>query len=725
VVPEYKRPQNIIELATRLSDLGFWPVPIPAGCKGPTISGWQNLRLNFETIPDYFSETGMLVGILHNNVLALDIDVYDEDLAAAIVDEGLRRFPGALERIGQAPKSALFLRMEEPGFKTHNTSKYEKDGKSAQVEVRSVSRQIVAYGRHPDTGQPYRWPRGELWATRREDLPEANRAEIEQFRDWCEDKIKRWAGVSDPKIIDLGLQYGRQFADERPSEETFKEALSFVPSSVAHDDWVAGLMGIHDFYNGSAEGLECAKQWSSDYADYKPREVETKWKSFEAGKGTTYKTLLWMAKQNGADLSEMARKENAADDHAADDHQFREMTDEERDAVEPILFEPWGHRDLAAIPYPEFIYSDFYARGYTSVTLAPPKVGKSMLGLAEALDMASGRGFLTGQPREKMRVVYYNAEDDQDVINSRVAALLGFYGIAQEEIADTLYPVSGVERDDFFLISGQEGVINERLFVALEKFIDQHKADALIFDPLQDLSHSPETNEVFRLLGQRLRRMASVSRVALGLIHHTRKIAPGQSASIEDGRGGSALRGTARFNRLLVSMTEDEAAKAGVANHRHFMRIGDIESNLAPPSADVNRWFEKISVPIPNGREVGAIRTWNWPDAFDGVTRQHAGRVRALVDQCTTPPRYDVRAAAWVGELVADAIGLNLTDKNHKARIKTIHSLPQSATATVEHSPHPTTTVSLWGVGSVWWKRGGMFFRPTLTQSSTVMEKTT
>jgi hypothetical protein len=357
-----------------------------------------------------------------------------------------------------------------------------------------------------------------------------------------------------------------------------------------------------------------------------------------------------------------------------EENQFREMTDQERDEVEPLLFEPWGCRDLAAIPYPEFVYSDFYARGYTSVTLAPPKVGKSMLGLAEALDMASGRGILTGCEREKLRVLYYNAEDDQAVIDSRVAALLEFYEIDQSEIASTLFPVSGVERDDFFMISGQDGVINERLFVALEKFIDQQKADVLIFDPLQDLSRSPETNEVFRLLGQRLRRMASGTGVALGIIHHTRKIAPGVTATIEDGRGGSALRGSARFNRLLVSMTEDEAASAGVRNHRHYLRIGDVESNLAPPSADVNRWFEKISVQIPNGREVGAIRTWQWPDAFEDVTRQHAARLRAEIDQMTEPPRADVRSKSWVGEIAANILELNISKASHKAKVKSIIS---------------------------------------------------
>ena len=354
------------------------------------------------------------------------------------------------------------------------------------------------------------------------------------------------------------------------------------------------------------------------------------------------------------------------------DHQFREMTDAEKDAVPALMFEPWGHRDLAAIPVPQFVYSDFYARGYTSVTLAPPKVGKSMLGLAEALDMATGRGFLTGQPREPVRVVYYNAEDDQDVIDSRVSALLTLYGIDQSEIAETLFPVSGVDRGDFFMISGQEGVINEPLFVGLEKFITHQRADALIFDPLQDLSRSPETNEVFRLLGQRLRSLSSATAVALGLIHHTRKIAPGTTPSIDDGRGGSALRGTARFNRLLIGMSEDEGIKAGVANHRHFMRIADMESNLAPPSSEINRWFEKVSVLTPNGHDVGAIKRWEWPDAFDGVTAQDAARVRNEIDRMEDPPRADVRSGAWVGVVVASVLDMDLERPSDKARIKSM-----------------------------------------------------
>jgi hypothetical protein len=352
------------------------------------------------------------------------------------------------------------------------------------------------------------------------------------------------------------------------------------------------------------------------------------------------------------------------------DTQFRELSDAEVEAIPALPFKAWQPIDLTAIPRPQFVYSDFYARGYTSLTVAPPKVGKSMLGLAEAIDMATGRGFLSGIPREPARVLYYNAEDDQNVLNARVSALLTHYRIPQSEIVGRLFAVSGVEADGFYLVGGQEGVINEPLFVALEKFVAENQIDAMIFDPLQDLSRSPETNEVFRVLGQRLRRCASAKAVAIGLIHHTRKMPQGgATATIDDARGGGALRGTARFNRLLVPMSEDEAAKAGLPNHRHFMRIGDMESNLAPPSADLNRWFQKINVETPNGDHVGAVEPWTWPNAFDGVTPDDARRVQIAIASMEAPPRANVQAANWVGYVVARVLEWDATDKAIKGRI--------------------------------------------------------
>lgn len=352
---------------------------------------------------------------------------------------------------------------------------------------------------------------------------------------------------------------------------------------------------------------------------------------------------------------------------------FREITPEEEEDIPALEFKAWERKDLSQIPKPQFVYGDFYARGFTSLTLAAPKVGKSMLALAEAVDMASGRGFLSGVKREPQRVFYYNAEDDQNTIDARVAALLEAYGIDQDEIVGRLFAVSGINETAFYLIAGSvEPVVNERLFVGFRKFAQINAIDVAIFDPLQDLSSAPETNEVFRLLGQRLRLLGSVCRMAIGLIHHTRKVAAGMTPSIDDGRGGSALRGTARFNRVLVGMSEDEAAKAGVDSHHRYFRIGDVEGTLIPPSSQRNRWFQKDSVHIPNDDWVGAIRPWEWPDAMDGVSPEDARAVQLAVQALKNdPPRENSQSKAWVGHVVAETLGLDvdLSQKHDKARV--------------------------------------------------------
>jgi hypothetical protein len=99
-----------------------------------------------------------------------------------------------------------------------------------------------------------------------------------------------------------------------------------------------------------------------------------------------------------------------------------------------------------------------------------------------------------------------------------------------------------------------------------------------------------------------------------------------------------------------------------------------MESNLAPPSSEINQWFQKVSVKTPNGHSVGAVERWEWPDAFDGVTRQDAARVRAAFAAMTEPHRADIRSANWAGVAVADLLGIDLTSASGKARVKSMLS---------------------------------------------------
>lgn len=80
-----------------------------------------------------------------------------------------------------------------------------------------------------------------------------------------------------------------------------KSALAFIPSDGSYGEWTETLMALHSYYKGSPEGLALAQQWSSDYPDYDPTEVEGKWKSFDCDKdsGITIATLFAQARQNG------------------------------------------------------------------------------------------------------------------------------------------------------------------------------------------------------------------------------------------------------------------------------------------------------------------------------------------------------------------------------------------------------------------------------------------
>ncbi len=142
--------------------------------------------------------------------------------------------------------------------------------------------------------------------------------------------------------------------------------------------------------------------------------------------------------------------------------------------------------------------------------------------------------------------------------------------------------------------------------------------------------------------------------------------------TVESSRGGKAKTDACRVVRAVNRMTKDEAAKAGVDNHRLYFKTFNDKANLQPP-ADKSDWFKLVSVDLGNGPlngpgdSVGVVTQWEWPDPLAGLTVADFDKVAAVI----RPGRWreNPQAGAWVGKAVAEAMDLNADNKADKAKI--------------------------------------------------------
>lgn len=339
------------------------------------------------------------------------------------------------------------------------------------------------------------------------------------------------------------------------------------------------------------------------------------------------------------------------------------------------IFEQWKPIAASDIAPRRWLYGRDYIRKFLTATVAPGGLGKSTLVLAEAIAMASGTPVLGVLPEggrvkeSQLRVGYFNAEDPMDEIQRRVLATCQQYFVSQAALADRLWLASGRDHRQMVLMTGDEGTVNEDAFDFLQGFAISNDLDVLIFDPLANMTTSPETNDVFRLLTARLNTLAGNTDTAVHIVHHTRKLQPGMAATDNDARGGRALVDGARSVRVLNHMSAEEAAKAGLESHIDHFRSEDAKANLARRSERAS-WFARIGVKLENGDNVATVEPWQWPDAFDGVTESDLLRVQQAIERSERPARRSPQARDWAGNIVGDVLGLNMSDQSVRARVR-------------------------------------------------------
>ena len=332
--------------------------------------------------------------------------------------------------------------------------------------------------------------------------------------------------------------------------------------------------------------------------------------------------------------------------------------------------------DGAAIPTRSWIVPGLLMRSHLSVLVAPPGSGKSLFSVQMAIAAAVGLDWGGWKIREPQKVLLVNAEDDADEMRRRLYAAAEEMGIDQHRLAGRIF---GARNPDNVVIAQSDAktkvVHRTQLFDAMTNTIVENGIGIVVVDPFAETFVGDEnSNSEVKWAAIAWREMARLTDCALMLVHHTRKYAGAMAGDPDASRGGGALIGTARIVSTMFTMSEEDAASMGVEQEERFryVRFDDAKSNLTKISGRA-RWFEKVSVTLPNGTgeepadEIGVLRPWTPPGAFDGVSstqvNQVLDRIRDGLPDANGQPSGEFyvlsdRSGRYVGQVVEMTLGV-------------------------------------------------------------------
>jgi hypothetical protein len=400
----------------------------------------------------------------------------------------------------------------------------------------------------------------------------------------------------------------------------------------------------------AGETVEAFEEWAvenpwNDYEANPKRAVERTWEraGIEAGQIA---------------LAERASGESLFDDLGAD-----------TDATGKFEATPFRIRGLKSIPPREWLYGKSYGRRLLSAIAATGGTGKSMLVIAEALAIATGKPIL-GQslPKGALRVWHINSEDDLQELDRRFEAAIQHHEISESDLGDRLFYTGNETR---FIVAKQE---RDGLKIALP-VVETIKAeikrlgiDVLTIDPFVSThTVSENDNGAIDAVAKLWASIARECNISITLVHHMRKpasVKPGQaqtSYTVDDSRGAGAFKDATRSFRVINKMADSFAAKLGLNDAWRYLHVTNGKANYAPP-ATAGKWFKLVSVDDGEGEDgVGAIEAWELPASTVATSPMDIDAALDALQDGTG--RVDTQSPDWAGHRIAGAIGCDAADR--------------------------------------------------------------
>lgn len=575
--------------AQRYLDLGYIPIPIQPNTKRPSVPRWQDTADNRDWVADYIlGHPNDSLGLLTGEITALDGDILDTHVAKEVAQWIQSRFPTALPRVGARPKFLFLFGVDQIKSKRASAVFTDAEGRRHRIELLGKGQQFVAHGVHPQTNQPYLWPKGSpvdqsMCAL---DLPTFTDADWEEVQ-----QVFEKACLARGFIRQQDGSDGAELSTDTPfpmaglTLEDAREALDYVPNDdLEYDDYLSIGLALHQQSNGDREWFDVWDAWASSSVKNSGTAYNwQRWRSFDSAKpgGLTMRSILQRAEFAGWTRPghiEGAKPDDTIleflpEDALPDQPAQPIYKDAKGNPIELFdLTSPAQHLNYQTTPQ-EWVWDLMLPKGETTVLYADGGTGKTSLAQLLATHIATGQS-LFGTATNQGKVIAFLAEDDLNSIIRRQDRIRANGGPPRDQLHDlTFIPRKG--EDNAFMVFhddiGRTTPTWQRL--AATCMANKDKLQLLIVDTAADTFGGSENirTQVRQYIQRALTRIAVQCDCAVLLLAHPSR------TGMQDGTGGStAWHNTVRSRWHLYNDPEREGVL--VLAHR--------KSNYGPKQPD-------------------------------------------------------------------------------------------------------------------------------------------
>ena len=293
------------------------------------------------------------------------------------------------------------------------------------------------------------------------------------------------------------------------------------------------------------------------------------------------------------------------------------------------------------IPRRQWLIPGFLLRRHVSVLVAPAGSGKSLLTLQVAMMGATSMNWGGWHPRQSIKSLVVNSEDDGDEMRRRLFAAAE---LMQCDMRELRQYVAFAETPENIIIAKADAktktVVRTPMVESLVRTIIDNQFDLMIVDPFAETFEGDEnSNSELKWAAVLWREIARRTNCSVLLVHHTRKYGA-EAGDVSAARGGSALIGVARIVSTLFGMTEDEAKAFSIDPDERgsYLRFDDAKANLTLVTFAA-RWFTKQTVTLPNAGEhdppdeVGVLKPWMPPNPFNDLDVAIANKILDAIER--------------------------------------------------------------------------------------------